>query len=170
MNPWQDKVLEGPVAPKPYSYEHPRFSVAVDLVVFAEDEDFKLRVLLVRRGKDPFAGSWALPGGFVNMDETLAEAAVRECEEETGLRPVVTPTMLGVSDDPDRDPRGRVFGVSFAAVVDKVTDVRGCDDAAEAAWFPVTEVCRMGLAFDHNAVFDRGVEWLTGSIARYARG
>jgi 8-oxo-dGTP diphosphatase len=128
-------------------YEVP--TLATDAVLVEEG-----RVLLVRRGRDPFAGRWALPGGFVEVGETVEEACVRELAEETGLEAEVV-DLVGVYSDPDRDPRGHV--VSTPCVVRRTEgseDVEpvGADDAAEAAFFDLVDLPEM--AFDHGRIVE----------------
>ncbi len=106
------------------------------------------RVLLIRRGRPPFAGHWAIPGGFLEPNERLIECAVRELAEETGIR--VDPerlVLVGIYDAPGRDPRGRVITVAYATTLPQVVPVRGGDDADRAAWFPIDRL--PPLAFDH---------------------
>jgi len=106
------------------------------------------RILLVRRGRPPFAGRWALPGGFVEAGETVEAAVVRELREETGLR--ARPSgLIGVYSDPARDPRRPTVSVVFR-MVGTVRRPIGGDDAASAAWRPVAEA--RGLAFDHDRI------------------
>ena len=115
------------------SYEYPRPALTVDCVVFGlDDED--LKVLLIQRALDPFAGSWALPGGFVNLEETLEDAARRELQEETGLRNVFV-EQLYTFGNVDRDPRERVVTVAYYALV-KLDQHRpqAASDARNAAW------------------------------------
>ncbi len=137
-----------------YTYDYPRPMVTVDAVVFTE-RDGRLEVLLIQRGRDPFAGYWALPGGFVEMDETLEAAARRELEEETGLRGVAL-EQLRAFGDPGRDPRGRSIAIAFAGEADwRVHAPRGADDAADARWFPVDAL--PPLAFDHREIVEYAV-------------
>ena len=103
-------------------------------------------MLLIQRGDEPFKGGWAFPGGFMNMDETTEQCAVRELEEETGLQ-VLKIQQIGAYSKVDRDPRGRTVTVAYLAIVDKPMDVTGQDDAAKAEWWPLTELPH--LAFDH---------------------
>lgn len=125
-------------------YVHP--AVTVDVVVFTL-RDKSLQVLLVRRQNEPFAGMWAIPGGFVDMDESLEEAALRELEEETGVRDVYL-EQLYTFGAPDRDPRGRTITVAYFAVVPAgAVRLRAGDDATEARWWPVDRL--PSLAFDH---------------------
>ncbi|MFZ0699677.1 MAG: NUDIX hydrolase [Thermoplasmata archaeon] len=106
------------------------------------------RILLVRRGRPPFQGKWALPGGFVEMDETVEAAVARELREETGLR-ARPRAIVGVYSGPDRDPRGSTTTVAFL-MVGRPGAPRGGDDAATAAWVPVGQA--RGLAFDHDRI------------------
>lgn len=113
---------------------------------------------MIRRGNYPFEGMWALPGGYVNMDETLEQAVVRELEEETGLRAAGLKQLHAFSDI-DRDPRGRTVTVTFWGLVPlEGAEVKGGDDASEAAWFKVCNLPR--LAFDHNEAVEMGLEKL----------
>lgn len=136
-----------------YTYEYPRPSVTVDAVVFGYDEG-ELRVLLIERGEEPFRGAWALPGGFIEVDEDLGDAAKRELEEETGIQPLVL-EQLGAFGTPGRDPRGHTVTVAFVALV-KLGEhsVRAATDAADARWFPANDPPE--LAFDHAAILDAG--------------
>ena len=147
--------------PVPHTYEYPRPALTVDCVVFGLHED-ELEVLLIRRGLEPFAGRWALPGGFVHMDETLEEAARRELEEETGLSKVFLEQLYSFSAI-DRDPRERVVTVAYYALV-KLSDhkVRAATDAADAAWFALSDMPE--LAFDHVHIFETALERLRGKV------
>ena len=144
-----------------YTYEYPRPALTVDCVVFGLDEQ-DLKVLLIRRDKDPFAGQWALPGGFVEMDETLEVAAMRELVEETGVENVYL-EQLYTFGDVDRDPRERVVSVTYYALV-KLSEhgVQAADDAREAGWFPVHDPPT--LAFDHSKILDIAQERLRGKV------
>jgi 8-oxo-dGTP diphosphatase len=144
--------------PAPYCYDHPRPAVTVDLAAFALF-GADLRVLMIRRKKDPFAGRWALPGGFLEIDEPIEAAARRELREETGLNVKGPLAMIGVFGDPGRDPRGRTISLAHAAAVRDVPgDLAGADDAEEAAWLD-PENCR-DLAFDHEAILAVALDWL----------
>jgi 8-oxo-dGTP diphosphatase len=134
---------------KPYCYEYPRPALTVDVAVFGFDGE-TLRVLLIRRKAEPFAGAWALPGGFVDIDEEVPHAAARELREETGLERVEYLSELGVFGAVSRDPRGRVVSVAHTAVVRWPAVVRGGDDAAEAAWLDPD--CVERYAFDHAEI------------------
>ena len=129
------------------SGDYPRPMLTADVVVIAgalEDA----RVLLIQRGNPPFAGSWALPGGFVEEGEQVAEAAPRELAEETGLKiDAGALELLGVYDTPGRDPRGWTVSVVYIASVPDESAVTGADDASDARWFSLEELPE--LAFDH---------------------
>lgn len=133
-----------------FEYEYARPALAVDCAVFGLDDS--LKVLLIQRGLDPFKGSWALPGGFLEMDESVDQAARRELEEETGLRNVFLEQLYTFSA-PDRDPRDRVVSVAHFALV-RLSDHRleAATDARDAQWFDVTELPE--LAFDHAEIFE----------------
>lgn len=144
-----------------YTYEQPRPSVAVDCVVFGFDES-DLKVLLIKRGIEPFAGSWALPGGFVQLEESLDAAARRELAEETGLRDVYL-EQLYTFGGPDRDPRGRVISVAYYALVALEGRVLGGGtDAVQAVWFALTDLPK--LAFDHGQILETAVARLRGKV------
>jgi 8-oxo-dGTP diphosphatase len=142
----------------------PSYSVTVDIVVFRVVND-ELQVLLVERGRAPYAGRWALPGGFKEPDETLVAAARRELAEETGLRSVRGLTQSKAYGDPGRDPRGNVVTVAFVGQVSARARVRGGDDAARAAFHPVAAVLAhpRRLAFDHAKILRDAVSvWRNG--------
>ena len=134
-----------------------RYFVTVDAVVVAQRGDAK-SVLLIRRGHEPFAGSWALPGGFVDTDEHLEDAARRELHEETGLR-IGDLIQIGAFGDPNRDPRGRAISVAFLAILDSEPAPQAGDDAAEARWFPIDRPPTT-LAFDHEQILASGLRML----------
>ncbi|MBX3176829.1 MAG: NUDIX hydrolase [Candidatus Hydrogenedentes bacterium] len=150
-----------------FTYEYPRPALTVDAVVFGLDEE-DLRVLLIQRDIEPFEGRWALPGGFVRMDESLEEAVTRELEEETGLRNVYL-EQVAAFGAPNRDPRGRVVTIAFYALV-KLSDhrVRAATDARNAAWFPVGETPR--LAFDHQEILEAARNRLRSRVQRQPVG
>lgn len=130
-----------------YTYKYPRPAVTTDCVVFTQEEEPK--VLLIQRGNEPYKGCWAFPGGFMNMEETAEECAVRELKEETGLT-VNQIQQIGAYSKVDRDPRGRTVSIAYLAIVDAPTAVSGMDDAAKAAWFPLSSL--PDLAFDHKDI------------------
>jgi 8-oxo-dGTP diphosphatase len=130
----------------PYTYDYPRPALTVDAVVFREHEG-KHEVLLIQRKHYPFEGMWALPGGFVDMDETVEEAVARELEEETCLQKVKL-ELLHVFSAIGRDPRGRTVSVTFFGTTETTNfSVKAGDDAADAQWFPLDKL--PALAFDH---------------------
>ncbi len=145
----------------PHTYKYPCAALTVDCVVFGLDEG-ELKVLLIQRGRDPFRGRWALPGGFVRVDETLETAARRELAEETGLKNVFL-EQLYTFGAVDRDPRERVVSVAYYALV-KLSDhrARAATDAANAEWFPVSGVPR--LAFDHAHILETARTRLKGKV------
>lgn len=120
-------------------------AVTVDAVIFCRNEDL-LKILLIRRKKEPFKNQWALPGGFLEKNETLEEAAIRELEEETGLK-VEKLQQVKAFGDPGRDPRGRTISIVFLGKIDKEIQVHGNDDAKDAKWFDMNDL--PDLAFDH---------------------
>lgn len=130
-----------------FVYEYPRPAVTADCVVIAKENEPK--VLLIQRGNEPFKGQWAFPGGFMNMEETTEQCAVRELEEETGLK-VTEIKQIGAYSKVDRDPRGRTVTVAYLVVIDKTEAVKGGDDAAKAQWFPISGLPK--LAFDHEEI------------------
>jgi 8-oxo-dGTP diphosphatase len=144
---------------------HPPFAVTVDIVVFRVVEA-RLEVLLVRRGREPHAGRWALPGGFKDPDETLDAAARRELAEETRMRSIAGLTQFKAYGDPGRDPRMDVVTVAYLAVASPRATPLGGDDAADAAFVPARDVLtgRLGLAFDHRKFVTDAVEFLQGAI------
>src|SRR6186713_2244382 len=145
----------------PHTYQYPRAALTVDCVVFGLD-DSELKVLLIERGLDPFKGKWALPGGFVRVDETLDEAARRELEEEAGLKNVFL-EQLYTFGEVKRDPRERVVSVAYYSLV-KLADhkVHAATDARDAAWFGVHDV--PSLAFDHADILQLGLDRLRGKL------
>jgi 8-oxo-dGTP diphosphatase len=136
----------------------PAFAVTVDVVILTVSSG-RLEVLLVRRGEAPFAGMWAIPGGFKRPGETLDEAARRELVEETGVDAARVLRQFGAYGDPDRDPRMNVVTVGYLAVLPKVDSVRAGTDAADAALVPVDRILDGGeLAFDHARILRDAVE------------
>ena len=134
-----------------YTYKYPRPAVTADCVVIAQATR---EVLLIQRGIEPFKGCWAFPGGFMNMDETTEQCAVRELEEETGLR-VSSLRQIGTYSKVDRDPRGRTITVAYLALIDAPVSVKGQDDAAHAQWFPLSAL--PPLAFDHAEIMQDAI-------------
>ena len=142
-----------------YTYKYPRPAVTADCVVITNEPLQK--VLLIQRGADPFKGAWAFPGGFMNMDETTEECAIRELEEETGLK-VATIHQIGTYSQVDRDPRGRTITVAYLAIIDTPKEVKGQDDAAKAEWFPITKLPH--LAFDHYDIMQDAVRIFANNV------
>lgn len=130
-----------------YKYKYPRPAVTADCVVMTKEA--VPQVLLIERGADPYKGCWAFPGGFMNMDETTEQCAIRELEEETGLK-VSKIKQIGAYSKVNRDPRGRTITVAYLALVDAPIAVTGQDDAAKAQWFPIDAL--PPLAFDHDDI------------------
>ncbi len=144
-----------------YCYDYPRPAVSSDCVLFGFDGK-DLNILLIERGKEPYKGRWAFPGGFLNIDETVEQCAKRELKEETGLDNINL-RQLGAFSDVDRDPRGRVISVVFYAVVNmNDTDPVAGDDAAGARWFRTGDV--PPLAFDHDLVMQTALERLRSDL------
>ncbi len=130
-----------------YEYDHPRPALTVDCAVFAPRGE-SLEVLLVRRDQPPFEGQWATPGGFVDIDESVADAAPRELAEETGMQRVEL-AEFGVFDEPGRDPRGRIVSVAHWGLTRRdAHDLAAADDARQLDWFAVEKLPE--LAFDHD--------------------
>lgn len=132
-----------------YTYDYPRPAVTVDNVIFTF-EDKELRVLLVKRKQEPFKGEWALPGGFVEIDESLEDAASRELKEETGIKNAFM-EQLQTFGAVDRDPRGRIISVAYFALVkaDEL-DLEAASDAEDVEWYPLNDLPE--LAFDHHKI------------------
>jgi 8-oxo-dGTP diphosphatase len=143
------------------SYTYARPALTVDTVVFALADDV-LRILLIERALEPFAGKWALPGGFVRIDETLVEAAQRELREETGLQDIFL-EQLYTFGDLQRDPRERVVSVVYYALVHLSGKLPSADtDARSAAWFPLGELPE--LAFDHPRIVQMALARLRAKV------
>ncbi len=142
-----------------YTYEYPHPAVATDCVVFGFD-GHELKILLIERGIEPYKGDWALPGGFVHMEETAEQCALRELREETGLRLNYLKQFKTFSEV-NRDPRERVISIAFYALAQKGS-VQGGDDAAQARWFALNE--KPSLAFDHDYILRMAMEELRKDI------
>lgn len=144
-----------------HSYEYPRAALTVDCVVFGIDEQ-ELKLLLIQRGSAPYLGKWALPGGFVRVDESLEAAAARELQEEAGIAPLFL-EQLYTFGAVKRDPRERVVSVAYYTLV-KLSDheVRAATDAADAAWFGVADL--PSLAFDHDEIVRTALERLKSKV------
>lgn len=151
-----------------HTYDHPRPALTVDIVVFTL-QDNQLKVLLIQRKEKPYQDYWALPGGFVNMEESLEEAASRELSEETGLRQAYL-EQLYTYGAPQRDPRGRVVSVAYYALIrpDAFVRLEGDTDAAQAAWFPTKTL--PVLAFDHAEIITYAIHRLQYKLEYSAVG
>jgi 8-oxo-dGTP diphosphatase len=136
--------------------------VTVDVVVF-NSQTGRLHVLLIQRAQEPFQDAWALPGGFVDLDESLEEAAGRELAEETGVEGVDL-EQLQTYGDPNRDPRGRVISVAYCTLLPSknIQHIQGGGDASQARWFPVDEL--PSLAFDHSKILADALNWVKDRI------
>ena len=140
-----------------YKYPHP--AVTTDCVIFGFNGE-QLQVLLIERGIEPYKGKWAFPGGFLKMDETAEEGALRELKEETGLETAYVQQFHTFSE-PSRDPRERVITIAYYALV-KIQEVKGGDDAASARWFPLNDI--PSLAFDHDYMLRMATQRLREEI------
>ncbi len=144
-----------------YCYDYPHPAVTTDIVIFTVIDD-ALKVLLIKRRDEPFKDHWAIPGGFLDMDENLDECAQRELEEETGIRDVYL-EQLYTYGDVDRDPRERVISVAYYALISREGQhIQAGDDAAEAEWFDVDDLPK--LAFDHARVMEMAIERLAAKM------
>lgn len=132
----------------PFTYDYPRPSVSADIVVYSNESK---SILLVKRKKPPFAQCWALPGGFMEMDESADQAAIRELKEETGLD-VDHVQQIGAYSNVNRDPRGRVVTIAFWTQASENAHIAAADDASEANWFPLDGL--PDLAFDHATIIE----------------
>lgn len=134
-----------------YTYEHPRPAVTVDCLVYRNDPAGK-KILLVKRKHEPYKDCWALPGGFLNKNETLHEAAVRELKEETGLA-MLKLVQFHTFDAVNRDPRHRTIStVFYCDATDQSGEVTPASDASDARWIRLDELPE--LAFDHDAIIN----------------
>lgn len=144
-----------------YSYEYPRPSVTADVVLFWAKGD-KLRLLLIERLNEPFSGKWALPGGFVDKDEDLHDAAARELKEETGFD-FTRLRQVGAYGKPGRDPRGHVITIAFTGLISVEPQLVAGDDAVAAKWFFVDEL--PPLAFDHEKIIKDAYRLIKSELA-----
>ena len=156
--------------PALYTYEHPRPSVTVDMILFAFQND-ELTVLLIRRTHDPFAGKWALPGGFVGEEEDLYDAALRELKEETNVSNVYL-EQLYTFGEPYRDPRAHVITVAYFALLsaDEAAQqmIHSGSDAGEARWWSIYSLPE--LAFDHDRILEYALQRLRWKLEWTALG
>ena len=135
-----------------YCYRYPHPAVTTDCVVFGIDSD-DVKILLIRRAGQPYKGFWALPGGFLNPNESADEGALRELMEETGFNPGAIEQFHTFSE-PGRDPRERVISIAYLAIT-RIGEVKGGDDAKEACWFSIRNI--PPLAFDHELVLKKAM-------------
>lgn len=142
-----------------YTYKYPHPSVTTDCVILTFHEE-RLKILLIRRGLQPFKGCWALPGGFLRMDESAEEGALRELREETGITGCNI-RQFHTFSAPGRDPRERVISIAFYALM-KWQKATGADDAEFADWLPVDAL--PPLAFDHREIIDMALETIRRDI------
>ncbi|MGK7931847.1 MAG: NUDIX domain-containing protein [Microcystaceae cyanobacterium] len=146
----------------PYTYDYPKPAVTVDCVVFGLDEDKQLKVMLIKRDIPPYEGEWALPGGFVRLEESLEEAARRELREETGIDQIFL-EQLYTFGTVNRDPRERVITVAYYALINlNEYVIKATTDAREANWFAVNEI--PPLAFDHHNILQVALTRLQGKV------
>ncbi|MEA3452471.1 MAG: NUDIX hydrolase [Bacteroidota bacterium] len=145
-----------------YSYKYPRPALTTDSLIFGFDEKEKsLKILFIKRKNEPFKNYWALPGGFVDMDETVEQCATRELKEETCLE-LKKLSQLIVASEKNRDPRGRTVSVVFWAIIPVDYKVKAADDAAEIGWFFANKLPK--LAFDHLKIVDFAINELKSKI------
>ena len=141
----------------PYTYKYPRPALTVDCVIFQKSKKAN-QVLLIQRVFPPFEGKWALPGGFIEMDERLIDAAKRELKEETGLENMDIRQFF-TFDKIDRDPRGRTISVVFTGILKRTPPpVKAASDATEAKWFDLKKLPE--LAFDHEEIIQYAIKSL----------
>lgn len=146
----------------PYTYEYPRPAVTVDVVIFTIRAG-ELALLMIRRGGTPYKGHWALPGGFVEANETLERAAARELQEETGIIQTSL-VQLGAFGDPGRDPRGHTVSVAFYAFIASPARPVAADDAADAQWVTLASIGRSRIAFDHTRIIQLATQRLRDQL------
>ena len=156
-----------------FTSEYPIINVTVDVVALRTFfEDQRTDVLVIRRKDDPFKGALALPGGFLNVDETAETGALRELREETGVQPgwVRSMSALPVRSEPGRDPRGPTISLPYVLTVPTNTEPVAGDDASEAFWMPLKEAALSEWAFDHGKILGTAVEWKFGGPSLIKRG
>lgn len=138
-----------------YTYDYPRPAVTTDAVIFNIKSDDTLNILLIQRKNEPFRGSWALPGGFIEPEETLEQCVAREVAEETGLESIKFYPLTPFSD-PDRDPRHRTISFAYWGFCKKNPKLTPASDAINARWFPVKDLPE--VAFDHEKIIKKALE------------
>jgi 8-oxo-dGTP diphosphatase len=141
----------------PYTYKYPRPAVTTDIILTTGEPTIS-HILLIERKHDPYKGLWALPGGFVDMDEDLEDACLRELKEETGIENVKISQFLTIGT-PGRDPRGRTITIVYRAHIDTMVKPIAGDDAANAKWFETDKLPE--LAFDHLEIINKFKELIS---------
>lgn len=134
----------------PFCYEYPRPAVCVDIIVLCKTNSQNF-ILLIERKRPPFDNCWALPGGFIEMNETLEQSALRELKEETGIE-CDSLKQYATYGNPNRDPRGRTVSIIYYNLLENIIEAKAGDDAAKAKWFNISELPT--LAFDHNKIIE----------------
>ncbi len=148
-----------------YKYKYPRPALTTDSLIFGYDKKKnKLKILFIKRLNKPFKDKWALPGGFVDMNETVEKCAIRELEEETGLKNINLEQLI-VASEPDRDPRGRTVSVVFWAITQIQYNAKGQDDAKDAKWFDILNLPELG--FDHNEIVNYAIKKIKFRLKTY---
>ncbi len=142
-----------------YSYRYPHPAVTADCILFAQEHK-DTKVLLIERKHNPCKGQWAFPGGFMNIDETAEEAALRELKEETGIEAKQI-VQVGAFSAVDRDPRERVVTIAYYTLLDHMPEAHANDDAQTAQWFSIDRL--PPLAFDHQEILEKAVEMMAKS-------
>ena len=136
-----------------YTYQYPRPAVTVDMLIL-DKSGSSPKILLIERRNDPFAGCWAMPGGFVDENEDISDAALRELREETSLTDVAL-HQFGAFGKPGRDPRGHTITIAYWGIADNPLQASAADDAKNLKWF---EICNLpSLAFDHLEIIQDGL-------------
>ncbi|MCX7955303.1 MAG: NUDIX hydrolase [Bacteroidales bacterium] len=136
-----------------YTYDYPMPAIAADIIVLGNIDDC-LHILLVKRKNEPFKNKWALPGGFMNINEKIINTALRELEEETGIK--LKKKLLhffSYYDEPKRDPRGRIISCVFFTILENCPQLKPADDVKQAKWFSIFNIPKK-LAFDHNKIIE----------------
>lgn len=144
-----------------FVYDYPRPAVTADCLLLRINEE-RIEGLFIKRKKDPYKGCWALPGGFMEIDETPETAAIRELEEETNIR-IQDVLQIGAFGAVGRDPRGRTISIAFLAFLNDDQEAKADSDADEVQWISLNEP--MALAFDHKEILDEAVKKLTDTMS-----
>ena len=148
-----------------FTYKYPRPALTTDALILGYDNKNKeLKILLIKRKNEPFKNQWAIPGGFVDMNETIEQCAKRELQEETGLS-LNNLEQLTVASKIDRDPRGRTISTVFWAIIPIVYNLKANDDAADLQWFNCNNLPK--LAFDHDEIIKIALDKLKFRLENY---